>query len=211
MAAAAATAIAGGSNIMSSGLTAGMQILGQALNNKAQFQYNDSVINRAEKSFTDAGLPKYMAYSGGGSTLPTQQFQLRGSNFYSAGPVNSNLPVFSTQVQQMSHTASPRKVTNIADTPTSNSTWYVDLNDNVNAVRGQQDRQGLGYGRFVSAGAEFAPPKFNNAGSQAGFPTRDFSTQSVQNWGMTSRFTQTNTAPKIMYPRPTPTGFRAIN
>lgn len=173
-------------NTVSGIATSGMQILGNTLNNAQQNRYNDTVINRAETAFTDSGLPRYMAYtSGNNGVAPTQKFQLQGGNFYSAGPVNSNLPLFTNTLQQETHSASPRKVTNQSEGQ-SNSTWYVDLHGNVT---GQTDRMGLGNGRY--SGAEIAPPRtlYNSAGSQAVTPTRSFSSQATTQ--MNTRYAQT--------------------
>lgn len=140
---------AGGSNIVSSGLTAGLQILGNQMNNQQQQQYNEHVINRAEGAFTEAGLPRYMAYSSNQSSLmPTQKFQIQGGNFYSAGPVNSNLPAYTTVAQQYTHSAGPRDTNN-------NNRQYGEVRpfnelfaDNPMRPLGQNDRQGLGFGRY---------------------------------------------------------------
>lgn len=117
-----------GGNLVSSTATAGLQILGNQLDNQQKQNYNTQVMNRTEKAFTDAGLPKYMAYTGGSSGTPMNKFQVRGGNFYSAGPVNSNLPTFTSQLQLQTRTAKPRPEadTQTAEPPTEN---HFNLND----------------------------------------------------------------------------------
>lgn len=159
LAAAGPSIAAGGSNIISSGLTAGLQIYGNQLNNQQQFDYNDSVISRAESAFTDAGLPRYMAYQSNSGSTPTKMYQVAGGNFYSAGPVNSNLPTYTTTAQQAFHSASPRQNVRNNDNQPAIPHWG-DLHDGLPMVPiGQNDRQGLGFGRynlannFVAGGA----------------------------------------------------------
>lgn len=48
--------------------------------------------DRRESAFTDYGLPRYMAYSGGGRMPPQQQYQLAGNNFQNIGPVGAKIP-----------------------------------------------------------------------------------------------------------------------
>ncbi|AOC55073.1 ORF3 [Duwamo virus] len=150
MAAAAigATAAAGASNIVSSGLTAGLQIYGNSLNNSQQFAYNDSVISRAEHAFTDNGLPKYMAYQSNSGTTPTKMYQISGGNFYSAGPVNSNLPMYTTTAQQAFHAAAPRPNARVGPGEPAIPNWG-DIHNGMPMVPvGQNNRQGLGFGRY---------------------------------------------------------------
>jgi len=148
-AALAGSLVSGGSNITASGLTAGLQILGNTINNNQQQSYNDTVIKRAETAFTDSGLPRYLAYSSN-TNMPTQKFQLQGGNFYSAGPVNANLPTYTTQAQQYTHTAAPREPRNQGARIPPVNNFEMNEIPRVNGVPiGQNDRQGLGFGRYA--------------------------------------------------------------
>lgn len=150
-AAAAATAASGASNILSSGLTAGLQILGNTLNNQQQYGNTLGVMGHVEDTFAKGGLPKYMAYMGNGSSeLPQNRYQVSGGNFYSAGPVNSNLPLYTTTPQQYTHSGAPRFNNNVNNPGQYNNVPPFNniANNNEMRVLGQNDRVGLGNGRY---------------------------------------------------------------
>jgi hypothetical protein len=58
------------------------------------FQQWGNKINadRRESAFTDYGLPRYMAYSGGAQNMPQQRYQLAGNNLQNIGPVGAKIP-----------------------------------------------------------------------------------------------------------------------
>lgn len=152
---AAVAALAAGASITSSLGTAGMQIYGNSLNNQQQLSNANSMADRAEGAYTSAGLPKYLAWSdsSSGNSLPGQRFQVAGANFYSAGPVNSNLPVYSTSASQMTHNSTPRPNANIRPPEQFNVDGNnIEMNQRgrINFVPGlgQNDRMGLGFGRY---------------------------------------------------------------
>lgn len=169
-AAIAGAAVSGGSNIASSLGTAGLQIYGNSLNNQQQYENTLKLSQHAEGAFEEAGLPRYMAYTGGDSGMPGSKYQVAGGNFYSSGPVNSNLPAYSTAIPQLTHQSTPRPSAN--NTMSNNNTPrrgveippppnmlgnaqsgelinFVRQNEVPLAFRGQDDRVGLGAGRYT--------------------------------------------------------------
>lgn len=149
MAAAIAGAVAAaGSNLLGSLGTAGMQWAGGKDIANTQMNFNSSMADRAEKSFTDAGLPKYYAYTSGNGILPAEKYQVAGSNFMSGGPVNSNLPVWTTPMQMETKSARPRPNANIP--PWNQLGPENEMRQLPPApFRGQNDRLGLGNGRYA--------------------------------------------------------------
>lgn len=151
--AAAAAAVAGissGSNLLGSLGTAGLQIYGNTLNNQQQYSNTLNLGKYAESAYQEAGLPRYLAWeNGGSSSLPGQKYQVAGANFYSAGPVNSNLPFYSSSTSQFTHNSTPRPNANQgARIPPWNEPQGN--NEMIQFVRGQgqNDRLGLGFGRY---------------------------------------------------------------
>lgn len=169
-AALAGAAVSGGSNILSSLGTAGIQA-GTGLKMQQNEQdYNDTVINRAVSSFTKYGLPEFNAFqSGNNNQMPSMKFSLGGANYYQGGPVGSNLPVFTTPYQQYFHQGTPAK----QKTPSPSAVFNRNANGGDGSVSfrfgntsfaGQTDRAGLGTGRYANV-----PPPMNNMSSQTGF------------------------------------------
>lgn len=111
-AAAAGALVSGGSNIVASGITAGLQIYGNSLNNQQQYNNTLGIAKYAESAYTEAGLPRYMAWGGNSNSLPGTQYHIGGGNFYGSGPVNSNLPMYTTNYSQMAHASTPRPSAN---------------------------------------------------------------------------------------------------
>lgn len=60
-------------------------------NQKNSLDLFNTQADRRESAFTQYGLPKYMAYSGG-MGQPQQRYQLAGNNFQSIGPMGSKIP-----------------------------------------------------------------------------------------------------------------------
>lgn len=154
LASVAGSAVAGGSNMISSLGTAGIQAgVNYGMQQSAQ-DYNDKIIKGATDSFTKYGLPEFMAYQSGGSgnsgTIPAMKFSLGGGNYQQGGPVGSNLPVFTTPYQQYLHQGTPNKQINFVRAGAGTS--------------GQNDRVGLGAGRYSAA----PPPNatYNSVGTQ---------------------------------------------
>lgn len=116
-AALAGAAVSGGSNIIASLGSTGLQSYTSLKLQSNEQDYNKGVMQTATKAFTDVGLPKYMAFTGnsGGLHLPGQQFHVTGSNFYSAGLVGQSVPFLSTPYQAFTHTGRPN---NTVNTPT---------------------------------------------------------------------------------------------
>lgn len=112
-------AVAGGSNIIASLGSTGIQSMTSLKMQENEQNYNKSVMDRAEKAYTDVGLPKFQAYSGnsGANQLPGQQFHMRGSNYYSAGIVGQNVPFLSTPYQSFTHTGQPTQSRTSKDLP----------------------------------------------------------------------------------------------
>lgn len=165
--AAALAAVAGASNVLASlGSTAIQSGTSIALQQNEQ-SYNQNVMSRAEDAFTSAGLPKFLAYSGGNSEsthLPGQQFQLRGSNFYSAGLVGQNVPFLSTPYQAFTHTGRPTAAISNPNTELSGNNEMGVRNGSYTGQTGLADpnwRPGFGYPNFVRGGTNF-PGGVNN-------------------------------------------------
>lgn len=163
---AAATAVAALGNTASSSSTAGLQILGNYLGNAQNLANQQTLMSHVENTFKESGLPRYMAYTGTGD-MPQNRYQVSGGNFYSAGPVNSNLPTFTTQAQQDTHSGRPGR-------PYEAVPPFNQLGpNNEMRVLGQNDRQGLGFGRyniqnnFVAGGVMTAATPRNAAAHQA--------------------------------------------
>jgi hypothetical protein len=148
MAAAAAgvAAISGASNFATSLASTGLQVYASKSLQQNEQQFNTNVMSRAEKAFTDVGLPKYQAYTGnsGNLQLPGQQFHIVGSNFYSAGLVGQNVPFLSTPYQSFTHTGRPNESVN-------------ESNNNLRSAN--SPRAGLG---FYSRVAPWNEPRQSN-------------------------------------------------
>lgn len=114
----AGSVISGGSNIAASLGSTGLQSYTSLKLQQNEQSYNQKIMSTATKAYTDAGLPKYMAFSGnsGGFHLPGQQYHVTGSNFYSAGLVGQSVPFLSTPYQAFTHTGRPNNTVNQQDT-----------------------------------------------------------------------------------------------
>lgn len=93
MAALAATALAAGGNTISSLVSTGAGLFqsGQQINAAYTLQsrdqsFQESMRDYQVKAFTDAGLPKFAAFSSG-SSIPQNKFSLGGSNYQTGGVV----------------------------------------------------------------------------------------------------------------------------
>lgn len=84
------------SNLASSLGTAAIQSETARSVNTQNLNFQQSIVDRGEKSFTDLGLPKAMYWGGQSITSPNTLFHLGGQNFYEGSGVNSNLPVFNS-------------------------------------------------------------------------------------------------------------------
>lgn len=153
-AAAAAVGLASaGSNLVSSLSTAGIQAFASEKLQSNEQTYNLGIMSHIEDTYANAGLPKYLAYSGGQQkdSLPGQQFQVRGGAYYSAGLVGQNLPVFPSQYSQYEHQGRPGDTGRMyANVPPWNEVGEENNMQNLN--RGQNDRLGLGNGRYFVRG-----------------------------------------------------------
>lgn len=92
---------------------ASIQAATSAGTNNAQINFQESLVDRGEKSFTNAGLPSFMYWGGNKSdqSLPNTQYHVGGSNFSQAIGVNANLPIISTNpYQQAEHGAMPKNI-----------------------------------------------------------------------------------------------------
>lgn len=107
----------GGSNMISSLGTAGIQMAGASMMQDKQMSFTREMADRVEGTFTSGGLPKFMAYQGGSSmnNWPVNMFQTAGQNFQVGGPVNANLPVYTTPFSQYSGMSKPRENTNVGN------------------------------------------------------------------------------------------------
>lgn len=102
---AALAAIAAGS-VISAGATIGASLGAadmQAKNSQnlqnQNLDFQKSLVDRGEKSFTDAGMPKFAYWSGGMGNLqnlPGTNTNLGGNNFAHSMGVNSDLPYYTT-------------------------------------------------------------------------------------------------------------------
>lgn len=161
----AAGAVSGGSNMISSMGSAGIQ---QGASEKLQENdqnFSREMAGRAESSFTSVGLPKYMAYSGGAQTntsLPGSQFHLHGSNYFNAGLVGQSVPFISTDYQTLTHTGKPENPNSPNSRPIR-----APQQSGMNYM-GQFDRVGLGSGRYSSV----PPPSTNNQGTNTNLNMR---------------------------------------
>lgn len=165
MAAAAAAAIgSAGSNLLGSLGTAGIQAATSMKLQSNEQEFNTGVMNRAENAFSSAGLPKFMAYTGnsgsGGLHLPGQQFQVRGGNYASAGLVGQNVPFISTPMQSYTQTGRPNGGSAIRP-------WNEIQKENemgeLSRFPSQNDRMGLGYGRYFMRGGIINQPTTSRA------------------------------------------------
>lgn len=175
-------AVSGGSNILSSLGTAGIQSATSVGLQSSEQSFNQNVMSRAENAFTSVGLPKYMAYGGSDDThLPGQQFQLRGGNFYSAGLVGQNVPFLSTSYQALTHTGRPN-VTN----PPNNA-----LGKNNEMGIASSSRPGLGYVNFVKGsdstmpGTSRQPPRISMINNPVGTYNSD---KQLMNHAMAAKY-----------------------
>lgn len=108
VAAMAGAAISGGSNMISSLGSAGIQSATALESNKQNIDFQNSVISRGEQAFEDIGLPKASFWSGSQFQQPNTMFHLGGSNFYEGSGVNANLPTFTTSpYPQYNHSGKP--------------------------------------------------------------------------------------------------------
>lgn len=208
-AAALATAGATGGNMISSLGTAVIQSQTAEATNKANLGFQNSMVNRGEKSFTDIGLPKAMYYGGNSLTSPNQMFHLGGSNFYEGSGVNTNLPVFTTNpYSQFSHQGQPKYLSkgSASNIGRSTETGGVSSTSEGSSMpyssTGQTDRVGLGAGRYSAV----PPPKtlYNSAGTQAAIDSNTRFTQTVPDKKVYVRDAYSYTQPGLMMSQTNP-------
>lgn len=163
MAAALAGAAVGGVMSIGGSLgTAGLQAWsGNQLQTSAQ-NYNTSIMNRAESSFTEAGLPRFMAYQSSNDSMPSMKFSMGGANFWSGGPVNSNLPLIHSPAQSYFHSGTPDtknryNAVGPREIGDDNEMTVFRSNQAINAG-GQNDRIGLGMNRYSMNNTYTAKP-----------------------------------------------------
>lgn len=167
MAAAAAAAVLGG-GLLSAGSqlgaslgTAAMQSNTAKETNTQNINFQKSVIDRGESSFTELGLPRAMYWNGNTLGSPNTLIHLGGTNFYESSGINANLPYFSANpYSQLSHYAKPNmKQMNSSQNfvrpnrpePSvsfNSQTQGVTINGLGGIYAGQNDRVGLGAGRY---------------------------------------------------------------
>lgn len=213
----AGAAVSGLATAASSMGTAGMQTSQAEKSQQSQQSFQSSVLDRGEKAYTDAGLPKFMYYNNNAQNQgPNTLYHLGGSNFYEGTGVNSNLPFFSSPYSQYMHGGKPLPSANSGAKPNKdqnqNSSSGPIAFENSGSQQqtipktiddsGQSDRVGLGAGRYSAV----PPPSTYsyNAGTQTSFTgpnTKNASTQMYQ--------------PKILYGnssrgQSSSTSFRAI-
>lgn len=179
-AAVAGSAIAGGATYAATKSAADTQSKTAVDTNTTNLNFQKSIIDRGEKSFTDIGLPSAMYWGGNTVRSPNTLVHLGGQNFYEQSGVNSNLPfIGSSPYTQYNHAGQPRTIGN-------NSTNLATKQGGINSsspgepiqfVRGsgQNDRLGLGAGRYSAV----PPPASDNTRAvQATVGTRDQVVQS---------------------------------
>lgn len=183
----AAIAASAGSNMISSLGTAGIQAGTAIQTNNTNLNFQNSVIDRGEKAFQQIGLPKAFYYAGNNITSPNTMIHLGGQNFYEQSGVNANLPYFNTSPYMQYNKAGTPKA--LGKTQASSSTIQ----------QGQNDRMGLGNGRYGPYNA--VPPGniYNSAGTQTGNSTRSYSTQ-YQYFGINKATQFPAQTPRVMYP-----------
>lgn len=146
--------------------------------NQTNLDFQNSVIGRGEKAFTDVGLPRAMYYSGNSIASPNTLVHLGGQNFYEQSGVNANLPYIGVSpYTQYNHAGSVKPVnstqmTSQGPATTKNNSNLMNVGQTfVKEVQGQTDRVGLGAGRYSSV----PPPvlDYNSRSTQTGFSSRD--------------------------------------
>lgn len=197
MAAIAAAAAAGGSMIsagaqLGSSLgTAKMQSDTAKETNTQNLDFQKSVINRGESSFTELGLPRAMYWNGNSLGSANTLIHLGGTNFYESSGINANLPYFSASpYSQLSHYSKPNMKQmngpqNFVKSQSSPSVSFnsqsqgVTINGLEKASAGQTDRVGLGYGRYSAV----PPPTltYNSIGVGTSTATRTSYSQTNNN------------------------------
>lgn len=168
-----AAAVAGG--LISAGATVGaslgaakMQSNTAQSTNQTNLDFQRSMIDRGEKSFTDRGLPSFMYWGGNSNLGPSSLIHLGGQNFYEQSGINANLPYFnSSPWQQITHSGTPRTLGKNSAKPGNDEYTHQDFVNETGAsfeqtspkqydpTSGQEDRMGLGHGRYVG----FQPPQ----------------------------------------------------
>lgn len=155
MAAALAAAVGGSSISAASQLgaslgTASIQSNTAMKTNTQNLDFQKSMIDRGESSYTEVGMPRYMFWGGNSSgvpSIPHTLIPLGGQNFYEQSGVNANLPYFtSSPYSQFTNSGTPnsrsfqKNSMNNTPTPTPRQNFVPGL--------GQTDRTGLGAGRY---------------------------------------------------------------
>lgn len=197
------SALIGSTSTIASSLGAAkMQADSAASLSQKNIDFQKSVIDRGEKSYSDAGLPKFAFWGGQSFNTPNTLSHLGGSNYASSYGVNANLPYYSTQVSQWSHLAKPLpKGGTTSRAPTFTGARYDAQSDSASLI-GQNDRLGLGFGRYNTV----APPSSYSTNS-AGMNTERIPTS--------TRYSQTGGSSnfdRVIYPTVTmPKTFQRIN
>lgn len=180
-------------NLASSLGAAGIQsATAQSINSK-NIDFQNSVINRGVDSYKSVGLPEAMYWSNEKLTQPNTMFHLGGQNYAEGMGVNSNLPVFTTSMQQYNKAgrAGPISSTNRMQPQSSSKSMskevVVGASNGSTNMPGQNDRAGLGVGRYSAV----PPPNllYNSVGAQASTSSRNAFTQAGSQ--SQTRFSQT--------------------
>lgn len=82
----------------------------QQQNIQSYFKGEQGLQSDVQNQFTKAGLPSFMAYTGGNSgsnSLPRQEFSLGGMNRFVGGNVGANMPSTMNAMQQYYHWGNP--------------------------------------------------------------------------------------------------------
>lgn len=140
MAAATAAALIGSSTLQM-GASFGQQAI--------QNNFTQSLVNQGVKSFTDAGLPSYMYYSGDNTKVPDSSYNLNGSNYQTViHGFDRDPPEQKNNAQAVNKTVKPVGFVRGSENP---PLGFV-KSANGNMFSGQTDRQGLGVGRYSAVG-----------------------------------------------------------
>lgn len=189
----AALAAAAGSSLATVGASLGAAAIQSATaksTNQTNLEFQKSLIDRGEKSFTDKGLPSFLYWGGQSATTPNSLIHLGGQNFYEQSGVNSNLPYFtgapysqwnhvgtskiqqqrpspgSSQISSGMPIRTGRTTTSISSTRegTQSDPGRISFTVGSNTFSGQTDKKGLGAGRYSAV----PPPtlSYNSVGVQ---------------------------------------------
>lgn len=119
---------------------------------QADINYNKWNITNRESAFTDSGLPRFMAYQGANSqSMPQARSHLGGNSYIDTGYVGQKNNSTNTSMQQMMGYGSGNQISAqspiVPTEPTSRQN-FVPPGGDAGALGGQNDRVGLGAGRY---------------------------------------------------------------